>query len=212
MKEDYNEAYFDGPHSNYGGKYVWHDNWIIKAKNLVDCFNPKNVIVCGCAKGFLVKAFRLLEVEAYGMDISHYALSTTPTEIMAFLSWGDIRDMPEYDANEFDLVVAIDLLEHLHEEDVPKAVSELVRVSSKFIFTRQHFEWNKKSRADKTHNTIKPYEWWCDLFEEKGAMVYKIPEDFMGRKDIPDEEWEDPEHEPFNPHEFISLILTEMKE
>lgn len=203
MKEEYGKEYFEGENSNFYRGYEWHPDWLIKAKNLQACFNPKCVLVCGCAKGFLVKAFREIEIEAYGLDISNYAITHAPPEIWAFVQLGDVRDMAEYDDNEFDLVTAIDLLEHIPEDDVPQAVSELVRVSNNIIFTRQHLEWNKKARADTTHKTINPTNWWINLFEKYNTKIVDIPDEFMGRSDLPDEDWEDPEHEPFNPHEIL---------
>lgn len=203
VQEEYDKAYFEGENSNFYQGYDWHLGWITKAKNLKDCFTPRRVLVCGCAKGFLVKAFRGIGVEAWGMDISTYAISRSPIDVMKYVAWGDVCDMSEYDDNEFDLVTAIDLLEHIPEKLIEKAITELVRVSSKYIFTRQHLEWNKKARADKTHKTIHPAEWWIARFETHGVEVVDVPAGFMGRNDIPDEDWEDPEHEPFNPHEII---------
>lgn len=202
MGSKYGYNYFDGPESNYGGSYVWGSHWNTKAMNLEICFRPVRVLVAGCAKGFLVEAFFYRFIEAEGFDISQYALDCSAPEIMDRLYLADARDLP-FEDEEFDLVVAIDLLEHIEEKTVPKAVSELCRVCYGNIFTRQHFEWNRKSRADPTHVTIKPKEFWIDLFRKNGFRVCDIADEFMGRSDIPDEEWEDPDKEPFNPHEIL---------
>ena len=34
-----------------------------------------SVLDYGCAKGFLVKALRLLDIDAFGLDVSEYAIS-----------------------------------------------------------------------------------------------------------------------------------------
>lgn len=46
---------------------------------------------------------------------------------------GDITDIPLAD-NEADLVMACDVLEHLNEQELKKAVSEIERVSKKYIY------------------------------------------------------------------------------
>ena len=44
----------------------------------VDCNLDKHQTICdfGCAKGYLVYALRLLGYDAYGVDISEYAISS----------------------------------------------------------------------------------------------------------------------------------------
>lgn len=44
----------------------------------------------GCAKGYLVKAFRLLHREAYGFDISDYARENAHDDIRKYVS-NDLR-------------------------------------------------------------------------------------------------------------------------
>lgn len=205
---EYNADYFDGKGSNYIKGYNWHQGWLTKAMNLELCFKPTRVLVCGCAKGFLVEAFTLRGIEAEGFDISLYALSLVPAEIMERIYYADVCDLGFIEDNEYDLVVIIDVLEHIAEEDVDKAVSELVRVCSKHIFTRQHLEWNARSRADKTHKTIKPAEWWINIFNKYGAQVVTVPDEFLGTTKLKDEVWEDPDKEPFNPHEIIVYKVT----
>ena len=41
----------------------------------------QKVLDFGCAKGFLVKALRILDIEAYGVDISRYAIDCVDPEV-----------------------------------------------------------------------------------------------------------------------------------
>ena len=76
-------------------------------------FNPGMVLDVGCAKGFLVLAFRRMSIKAWGVDISDYALSEAPIDVRAYLGKVDVsRDtLPFHDA-EFDLVTALGVLDY----------------------------------------------------------------------------------------------------
>ncbi|MDH3324467.1 MAG: methionine biosynthesis protein MetW, partial [Candidatus Peregrinibacteria bacterium] len=55
---------------------------IIKELGLRD---GDKVLDFGCAKGYLVKAFRILDIDAYGCDISRYAISEADKDIAPYL-------------------------------------------------------------------------------------------------------------------------------
>ena len=68
---------FDGPRKfGYGG-YVYDGRWKSVAKRIVKEYNLKKgskVLDVGCGKGFLVKDLINLGIDAYGLDISEYAI------------------------------------------------------------------------------------------------------------------------------------------
>ncbi len=45
------------------------------AESIVRSLNPRTVLDIGCAMGFLAEAFRQRGVQAYGIDISEYAIN-----------------------------------------------------------------------------------------------------------------------------------------
>ena len=55
--------------------------WVRRAEFIVEKFNPKTFLDIGCAYGELVKALHDLEVEAYGIDGSQYAVSKSASSI-----------------------------------------------------------------------------------------------------------------------------------
>lgn len=72
------------------------------------------ILDIGCAFGFLLKRSRLNFEEAYGIDISDFAIQTAKSQVpFAKLEVLDINDnaLP-YPDGFFDLVTAIDVLEH----------------------------------------------------------------------------------------------------
>ncbi len=84
------------------------------ARTLVEKFDPKTVLDIGCAKGYLVYAFRNLGLEAYGVDISEYATSQGPPEIRNRLFNVDVEhEQLPFGDETFDLVNATEILEHL---------------------------------------------------------------------------------------------------
>lgn len=73
----------------------------------------------GCAKGFLVKALRDMGVEAYGYDISEYAVTHCMPEVSAYLSTSE--------PHKCDVVIGKDVLEHIPKTELHKVLSDLSR-------------------------------------------------------------------------------------
>lgn len=53
----------------------------------------QTVLDLGCAKGFMVKAFRLLHRDAWGIDISEYAIRNVDPAVKEYCIHGDARDI-----------------------------------------------------------------------------------------------------------------------
>lgn len=65
----------------------------------------------GCARGYTVKAFRKLGYEAFGIDVSEWAIRNADEEIKPFLNW--TNNSPLLQPEEFDWIIAKDVLEHI---------------------------------------------------------------------------------------------------
>ncbi len=90
-------------------------------------FNPRRVLDVGCAKGFLVKAFREVGVEAWGVDISEYALSSAPEDVRTYLYRADLnQDILPFGDEYFDFVTFLGTIECL--DDHNNALREIRRV------------------------------------------------------------------------------------
>ena len=81
---------------------------------------PNQVILdYGCAKGYIVKALRVLGAEAYGYDVSEYALSQAPEEVRDYLyKPGDV-------VPKVDTVFAKDVFEHVEPDKLPELLTNL---------------------------------------------------------------------------------------
>lgn len=136
----------------------------------------ERVLDCGAAFGYIVKRLRDKGIDAWGIDISQYALSQAPEEVKAYLMHGSIGSLPWPDQS-FDMVTSFSTLEHLPPEILPKAISEIKRVAGRGIIAvtpgdDPHFD------EDITHQTKEPLSWWRSQF----------PPEFEVRNDA-DEEW-----------------------
>ena len=169
MSEIYNEEYY----RQYGagvGTVDYQKSEDIKgflktvAKRIVEDFHPKTVLDAGCAMGHLVAALRDLGVEAYGVDVSEYAIANVREDVRSFCRVASLteafpNDLPQH----YDLVVTIEVLEHLYAEDGQKAIANLCKHADTVLFssTPDDFE-------ERTHVNVQQREYWAKLFFEQG--------------------------------------------
>lgn len=83
------------------------------------------VLDFGCARGYVVRAFRERGYEAYGIDASEWAIRNCDQVAAPYVNWTD--NGPPLLADEFDWVVAKDVLEHVSE--VSKVITNLMNAA-----------------------------------------------------------------------------------
>lgn len=137
-----------------------------------DVFQPTLVIDAGCGPGHLVRLLRELDVDAYGFDLH-------PPEGAAFFH-GDLCDEHyNCDMNTtplYDLAVNRECLEHLTVRQIKLAVTNLCRLSSRFIYgtTRFHpsprhlLDFTTEFDADPTHVSCGTHAFLRMLFALEG--------------------------------------------
>ena len=148
MSEIYNEAYY---HSGCGPvPYEEPEHWVKFfggiADRIVSDLYPETVLDAGCAMGYLVAALRDRGVKAYGVDISQYAVSMVREDIRPYCFVGSLTEkLPAELPEKYDLVVTIEVLEHLYAEDGERAIQHLCQLSdtilfssTRMIFRREH--------------------------------------------------------------------------
>jgi len=97
-------------------------------------FRPRTLLDVGCGRSTFVAYARRAGIEAYGFDFSTWAIEHHyPGSRPGWLQVADARAVPFRD-RAFDLVVALDLLEHIYAEDVPTVLAEIFRVSRAYVF------------------------------------------------------------------------------
>jgi len=136
-----------GTHYNdYHRRYLFEDKFPffdMLAVELKKLFAPKTVLDLGCGKGFLVYAFRRLGIEAYGADISEYALSNSLCPSYIYKIDLDEDRLP-FEDNRFDLITFLETIECLSNHK--HVLSEMKRIlkPKDFVYVKTIYKISKK--------------------------------------------------------------------
>ena len=131
ISREYGETYFDGPREYGYGGYRYDGRWQPVAKDIVAHFGLKpgdRVLDVGCAKGFLVKDLLALGIDAYGVDVSRYALMHCEPETVGRLHLGSADSLPFPDRS-FAAVLSINTAHNLPRERCKTALREMQRLA-----------------------------------------------------------------------------------
>jgi len=79
---------------------------------------------------FFIKDLIDQKIDAYGIDISKYAINNCHSSVTTTLSVGNAINIP-YPDNSFKLVFSINTLHNLKKRQCIKAIQEIMRVSYK---------------------------------------------------------------------------------
>jgi SAM-dependent methyltransferase len=122
--------------------------------------NPGSVLDAGCALGLLVESLRSKGVDAYGMDISEYAIENVHPSVKPFCWVGSITNpLPR----RFDLIITIEVLEHLPPDQCETAIINLCQASDDILFSSTPFDYKES-----THFNVQMPEYWAEAFARQG--------------------------------------------
>jgi hypothetical protein len=120
------------------------------------------VLDAGCAMGFLVEALRARGVDAEGLDISAYAIDKVEGPARGHCRVASLTDpLP----GRYDLVVCIEVLEHMPPADAQAALANLCAHTDDVLFSSSPFDV-----AEATHVNVLPPEGWAELFARQGFL------------------------------------------
>ena len=131
VARQYGRLYFDGPREYGYGGYNYDGRWKPVAKDIIDFFSLKpgdRVLDVGCAKGFLVKDLLALGIDAYGIDISEYAITNSEPEVTGRLHVGNANNLPFPD-NSFRAIISINTIHNLVKSECITALREIERLA-----------------------------------------------------------------------------------
>jgi SAM-dependent methyltransferase len=138
LSRQYGKDYFDGSRDvGYGG-YRYDGRWQPVARDIIAQYALKpgdRVLDIGCAKGFLVKDLVAAGIDAYGIDISEYALMHGEPEVIGRLHLGSAVKLPFPDRS-FAVVLAINILHNLKRPELVVALREIERLACKGKFVQ----------------------------------------------------------------------------
>lgn len=157
--------------------------WIIRALQL----DPgARILDYGCSKGYVVKALRLLGMDAWGVDISSYAVRHCDADVRDYCHVIE-PDRPVPVDGQFDLVMTKDVLEHMDE----KALNEFLEHYTPLTMHMWHVIPLGDSgvfripeyHADRSHIQIQNEQWWEQLFMQHGWRDIRCQHYVKGIKD-----------------------------
>lgn len=171
----YGQMYFDGPRDYGYGGYRYDGRWVPVAKDIIKYYNLKpgdKVLDVGAAKGFLVKDLLSCGIDAYGLDVSKYALQNSEPEVVGRLHLGSADSLPFPD-NSFDCVISLNTIHNFTRADAVVAMQEIERVSKgkSFVQVDSYYTPEQKEIFESWVLTAKFYDYpegWIELFKEAG--------------------------------------------
>jgi cyclopropane fatty-acyl-phospholipid synthase-like methyltransferase len=169
--------------SNYAN-YRWEPELTFPlAMTLIDYLGIKKgqtILEIGCAKGYLVKALRILHREAWGIDISDYALSHVPEDVKAFC-----HTLGTLDNVFFNFCIAKDVFEHIPIEELSEMLQKLnASILFAIIPLGENGKYNAEvNNMDKSHIICENADWWEHFFFETGWLLINFSYHVEGIKE-----------------------------
>lgn len=159
--------------------------------NGVNISENSRILDYGCAKGYLVSAFKLLGFDAYGIDISSYAIENTHELAKGCCKKASPKTYKECDLGKFSHIISKDVFEHIPENELPDILDMLSNLgsslfsiiplgtddnSNKFVIESYH--------NDLSHITIKSRTWWENLISKYFPNIIFSEYQFKGCKTV----------------------------
>ena len=175
ISREFGEMYFDGPREYGYGGYRYDGRWVPVAQDIVKYYNLQpgdKVLDVGCAKGFLVKDLLACGIDAYGLDISAYALKHCETEVVGRLHLGSADALPFPD-DSFDCVISLNTIHNFDRVQAIQALREVERVArgKSYVQVDSYFTPEQKQLFEDWVLTAKYHDYpegWLEAFKEAG--------------------------------------------
>lgn len=151
--EQYDDEYFNKNWRSEGNSYAIEIRRSIEGRNPVlikEVFQPKKVLDMGCGPGALMYFLREQGIDCDGVDGSPHIRDIAPPEVRDRITVALVTESGKPD-NAYDLVISREVLEHLTVLELRRAVTEMCRVSSRYIYLTTRYHPNPASLLDVTN-------------------------------------------------------------
>lgn len=184
--EDYWDSYDNG--LGYSDGPLWEDlAHIIKEwwgyEDEKDVSLKTNLLDIGCASGFLVKHLRRRGFDAWGVDISDYAMKQVDGLYKKYIRVWDVTSNfpPQFDWHSFDRIICLETLEHVNEpQHALENIKSMLKKDGE-AFLAICVEENENWESDPTHISIFPHWWWREEIAKLGFVRDYEAENFFRR-------------------------------
>lgn len=128
---------------------------------ILQYYSPQNVLELGCGTGRLLYPYQNNDIEVHGVDLSKTAKSVSKLPDERF----EIHDLTEpYETSQnYDLILCIEVLEHLPESAADTVVKSISDAGTVAIVTAATPE-----QGGTHHVNAQPLEYWINKFEKSG--------------------------------------------
>jgi SAM-dependent methyltransferase len=161
----YDSEYFTGDWRAEGNSYNLETRRAIEARNpalIKEVFEPRRALDLGCGPGALMHLLWELGVDVEGIDFAESSQRLATPEVRGRIAIGNVTDASLKPADAFDLVICREVLEHLTVFEVKRAVANMVRMTSRFVYVTTRFhpspgdllDFNQQDDLDPTHITL----------------------------------------------------------
>jgi 2-polyprenyl-3-methyl-5-hydroxy-6-metoxy-1,4-benzoquinol methylase/glycosyltransferase involved in cell wall biosynthesis len=185
--KEYFEKHYNPPYKRSEPRWLDFFNHI--ADELVRSLKPRTMLDVGCAIGFLVEALWRRGVQAYGIDLSNYAIHQVPEDLKGFCAVKSVLEpLPESFLLTYDLITCIEVLEHMSHDEGQIAVKNIASKTRCILFSSTPHD----DLAEPTHVNVRPVLYWLQSFAEVGFYPdlrfdasFVSPQAFLLRKSRP---------------------------
>jgi SAM-dependent methyltransferase len=135
---------------------------------IIDLFRPKSVLDIGCGLGTWLKVFETYEVVDYlGIDGSYSENNMLLIESAKYIETD--LEKPININRKFDLIICLEVAEHLSEERSVNFIREMTNLSQTVIFSAAI-----PFQGGENHINEKYPQYWIDLFKLNNFDCYDI--------------------------------------
>ena len=161
----YGKEYYCGHlGNNYHDEEQWQPLFQRFADHIVQDFAPKTVLDVGCAFGYMVKYLRERGVEAWGIDTSSYAIAQVDEAVRPYVRVSSAcEELPEDMPQHYDMIINIEVLEHLSMEDGERAIERMCSYADTILFSSTAEDFDEP-----THINVQQPAYWAARFAKHG--------------------------------------------
>lgn len=155
--------------------FLMMKQWITYWRNWAGCspeIGDPVILDYGAGLGAYGAAAVTLGCDYEGIELSKFAVKTNPFGVR--LTQGDIRINRGIPA---DIILCLDVLEHLEEADLEKALTNIEEPNAMYIFSIP-FLGDPNLKLDNTHKIHQSKEWWVEKLS-KHFKITNAPKEWM---------------------------------
>jgi Methyltransferase domain len=149
-----------------GTPYERNEHWLAFfgeiAETVVRDLAPTTALDAGCAIGLFVEALRERGVDAYGVDVSEWAIDHLAPGARGFCTRASLADpLPR----RYDLITCIEVLEHIPEPEASRALANLCAATDRLLLSTSPHDY-----AEATHVNVQSPDEWAARLAQHGFL------------------------------------------